>query len=141
MDLIVNIKLAGRKHAILEKQRIEIDDIGVKPSVRDLITAVVKQQVITYNSKPLEKNMLPFLTTEQIEGQAVSGKVGFGSIYNEQKADLAKAQETALLAFQDGMYVVFADDLELKELSDHFDLTPQTVITFIRLTFLAGSLW
>lgn len=141
MNLIINVKAAGRKHAILEKQHLEIDDLGNNPSVRELITAVVKQQVITYNSKPFEKNVLPFLTNEQIEGQTASGKVGFGSIYNEQKADLAKAQETALQAFEDGMYAVFADEQELTKLSEQIELTPETVITFIRLTFLAGSYW
>ncbi|SFM92429.1 hypothetical protein SAMN05428949_1331 [Chitinophaga sp. YR627] len=141
MELIINIKVAGRKHAILEKKPIEIDDIGSNPTVRELITAVVTQQVIAYNNKPFEKNVLPFLTTEQIEGQTATGKVGFGSIYNEQKADLPKAQEAALQAFEDGMFAVFADEEELKSLSDHFVLQPATVITFIRLTFLAGSYW
>ena len=139
MELIINVKQAGRKHALFEKQIIEIDDIGNKPTLRELITAVVKQQVITYNSKPFEKNLLPFLTDEQIIAQIPTGKIGFGSIYNEQKADMAKAQETALLAFEDGMYAVFAGDEELKLLSGQLDLSPETVITFIRLTFLAGG--
>lgn len=141
MKLIINVKAAGRKHAILEKQHAEIDDLGNNPSVQELITAVVKQQVNAYNSKPFEKNVLPFLTSEQIEGQTASGKVGFGSIYNEQKADPAKAQEAALQAFEDGMYAVFADERELTKLSELVALTPETVITFIRLTFLAGSYW
>lgn len=139
MELIINVKQAGRKHALFEKQVIEIDDIGNKPTLRELITAVVKQQVITYNSKPFEKNLLPFLTDEQITAQIPAGKIGFGSIYNEQKADVVKAQETALLAFEDGMYAVFADDEELTFLSGQLDLSPETVITFIRLTFLAGG--
>ncbi|PWV56087.1 hypothetical protein [Chitinophaga sp. S165] len=139
MELIINVKQAGRKQALLERQMIEIDDIGNQPSLHNLITAVVKQQVITYNSKPFEKNLLPFLTDEQIADKASAGKIGFGSIYNEQKADVVKAQETALQAFEDGMYAVFADDEELKLLSGQLNLSPDTVITFIRLTFLAGG--
>lgn len=139
MELIINVKQAGRKQALLEKQVIEIDDIGNQPSLRNLITAVVKQQVITYNSKPFEKNLLPFLTDDQITDQASTGKISFGSIYNEQKADVVKAQETALQAFEDGMYAVFADDEELTSLSGQLNLSPETVITFIRLTFLAGG--
>ncbi len=139
MELIINVKQAGRKQALFEKQVIEIDDIGNQPSLQELITAVVKQQVITYNSKPFERNLLPFLTDEQIADQTSSGKISFGSIYNEQKADVVKAQETALQAFEDGMYAVFADDEELKLLSGQTSLSPDTVITFIRLTFLAGG--
>ncbi|SFW77990.1 hypothetical protein [Chitinophaga sancti] len=141
MFVIINIKQAGRKHAILDKQKIELDDIGPNPTVKDLITAVVKQQVAAYNAKKPGANALQYLTTDQMEGQAANGKIGFGSIYNEEKADLTKAQETALLAFEDGMYAIFANEEELKHLSDHFDLNPDTIITFIRLTFLAGSIW
>lgn len=65
MELIINVKQAGRKHALFEKQVIEIDDIGKQPTLKELINAVVKQQVITYNSKPFEKNLIPFLTDEQ----------------------------------------------------------------------------
>lgn len=141
MFVRINIKQAGRKHAILEKQEIEIDDIGANPTVRDLIKAVVKQQVAVYNNKLPGANALPCLTGEQMEGQAAGGKIGFGSIYNESKADLEKARDTALQAFEDGMYAIFANEEELKALDAHFDLHPDTIITFIRLTFLAGSIW
>lgn len=141
MNVIISAKQMGKKHALLEKQVIDIDDIGTRPAVRTLITAIVKQQVIAYNSKTPEKNLLPFLSREEIDGQAAGGKIGFGSICNEQKADVSKAQETALQAFEDGMFAIFADEKELSQLSETFDLSPQTVITFIRLTFLAGSYW
>ncbi|PSL26302.1 hypothetical protein [Chitinophaga ginsengisoli] len=141
MELIINVKQAGRKHALFEKQVIEIDDIGKQPTLKELINAVVKQQVITYNSKPSEKNLIPFLTDKQMAAQASGGKIGFGSIYNEQKADVVKAQGTALQAFEDGIYAVFANDEELTSLSRQLDLSHETVITFIRLTFLAGSYW
>ncbi|MBC9909802.1 hypothetical protein [Chitinophaga varians] len=141
MDLIINARQAGRKHALIEKQKIVIDDLPVNPSLRALLAAVVKQQVTAYNDKPLEKNLLPFLSREQITDQTGTGKVGFGSIYNENKADLAKAQETAMLAYEDGLFAVFADEEELQGLDRTFVLHPETVITFIRLTFLAGSFW
>ncbi|RBL90432.1 hypothetical protein [Chitinophaga flava] len=141
MDLIINAKQAGRKHALIEKQKIVIDDLPYSPSLRVLLNAVVKQQVTAYNDKPLEKNLLPFLSNEQIDSQTNTGKVGFGSIYNENKANLAKAQEVALQAYEDGLFAVFADEEELQGLDHIFVLKPETVITFIRLTFLAGSYW
>src|SRR6185295_14359734 len=98
-----------------------------------------KQQVEEFNDKPFEKNLLPFLSKDEIQDQAESGKVGFGSVYNEKKADLAEAQSTALQAFEDGMFSVFAGDVEIRNLNDEVILDESTVITFIRLTFLAGS--
>ncbi len=141
MQITVKAKQAGRKHALIENKIIEIEDIGKTPLLQDLLKAVVKQQVEEYNRKSVEKNLLPFLSKDEIEEKSETGKVGFGSIYNENKADVTKAQETVLQAFEDGMFSVFADDFEVKTLSEEIKLTDSSVITFIRLTFLAGSYW
>lgn len=141
MKIVIRAKQAGRKHALIENKSLEINDIGTSPTLENLIKAIVKQQVEAYNNKSIEENLLPFLSKDEIEQNAESGKVGFGSIYNENKADLAKAQETALQAFEDGMFAVFADDEELQKLDDIVQLDDSTVIMFIRLTFLAGGYW
>lgn len=141
MQIIIKAKQAGRKHALIENRIIEIDDIGNNPTLSNLLKAIVKQQVEEYNSKTAEKNLLPFLSKDEIANQAQDGKIGFGSIYNENKADSEKAQETALQAFEDGMFAVFADEKELQKLDETVCVTDATVFTFIRLTFLAGSYW
>jgi hypothetical protein len=141
MQITVKVKQAGKKHALIENRRIEIENIGKQPLLSDLIKAIVKHQVEEFNAKPLEKNLLPFLSKDEIAQKAEGGKVGFGSIYNEQKADVEKAQETALLAFEDGIFSVFADDEEIKKLDEKIRIEDATVFTFIRLTFLAGSYW
>jgi len=141
MKVTVKAKQMGRKHALLENKIIEIEDIGHRPLLEDLLKAVVKQQVQEFNDKPFEKNLLPFLSKDQIQNQAESGKIGFGSIYNEKKPELAEARDVALQAFEDGMFSVFAGDVEIRNLKDEVILSESTVITFIRLTFLAGSYW
>ena len=141
MKITVRAKQAGRKHALIENKIIEIDEIGKSPKLSELLKAVVKQQVEEYNSKTAEKTLLPFLSNEEIENQSDGGKVAFGTIYNENKADLDKAREAALQAFEDGMFAVFADDEEIQNLDDEVRFTDETVVTFIRLAFLAGSYW
>lgn len=141
MKITVKAKQMGRKYALLENKIIEIEDIGHRPLLEDLLKAVVKQQVEEFNDKPFEKNLLPFLSKDEIHTQAESGKVGFGSVYNEKKADLAEAQGVALQAFEDGMFSVFAGDIEIRNLKDEVIVDESTVITFILLTFLAGSYW
>ena len=141
MKIIVRAKQAGRKHALIENKPIEIDDIGKSPTLKIFLKAVVKQQVEEFNAKPTEKNLLPFLSKDEIEQKAEGGKIGFGSIYNENKANLKAAQETALQAFEDGMFAVFVNDNEIQKLDKVVSLDDETVITFIRLTFLAGSYW
>lgn len=141
MKITVKVKQAGRRRALLEDRQIEIEELGATPRLEDLLRAVVRRQVAEFNSKPLEKNLLPFLSKDEIRDRAAAGKVGFGSVYNEHKADPEAAQATALQAFEDGMFSVFVGEDEIRNLSDAVALDDSTVITFIRLTFLAGSYW
>lgn len=41
MELIITAKQLGKKHPIIEKKIIEIEDIGNSPAISDLISAVV----------------------------------------------------------------------------------------------------
>ena len=141
MQLTVSAKQLGRKQALIVNKVIEIEDIGPHPTAQRLIEAVVDQQVRVYNNKPLEKNLLPFLDREAVDIAEKSGKIGFGSIYNESKADPLEAQKVALQAFADGLFVLFADDQEFTKAEETINIHSTTIITFIRLTFLAGSYW
>ena len=141
MQLTVSAKQLGRKHALINRKQIEIDDVGPNPTVQRLIEAIVEQQVREYNGKPIEKSLLPFMDQESIDDAIATGKVGFGSIYNEAKADPDAAKRIALQAYTDGLFVLFVDDREFTDSKEIVILNPSTVITFIRLTFLAGSYW
>ena len=46
---------------------------------------------------------------------------------------------TALEAFIDGLYLVVIDGLEYRDLDAIVHLEPESRITFLRLTFLAGA--
>ncbi|HEY8562433.1 MAG TPA: hypothetical protein VIL74_18795 [Pyrinomonadaceae bacterium] len=141
MIITVKVKQAGRRRALLENRRIEVEDLGRTPSLEDLLRAIVRRQAEEFNAKPFEKNLLPFLSKDEIRNQAPRGKVGFGSVYNERKVEPEEAQSTALRAFEDGLFSVFAGDVEIRNLKDRVALDDATVLTFIRLTFLAGGYW
>jgi hypothetical protein len=141
MNLKVRVKQPGRKHPLIDNKIICVDKLNDHPTVRALIEAIVEQQVEEYNSKPTEKNILPFLNKSQTEQQAATGKVSFGSIYNENKADVEQARQTALQAFEDGMFAMFVNDEEVSNLTQQVELFENSIITFVRLTFLAGSYW
>lgn len=144
MEIKVTVKQLGRKYPVLSEQHIEIDYQENSISLEQLLMLIVQQQVRAFNAKSFEtedqdrtqiplENYLNILTD--------NGKVGFGSIYNEQRADLQKAQENAIQAFEDGMFAVFCGETRLENLKQIIDLSTQSVFTFIRLTFLAGSYW
>ena len=101
----------------------------------------MKEVYQKYNEKGQDRQMIPFLTGEEIEIQAETGKVGFGRIYSDKKADMAKACETASQCFEDGLVRVFRNQEELEGLETQVKLQEGDCLTFIRLTFLSGRLW
>ncbi len=144
MEIKVTVKQLGKKHPVLSEQKLEIDHHESRISLEDLLKRVVQQQVKAFNAKSFEaededrskipnENYLNILTD--------TGKVGFGSIYNQKRADLEKAQENAIQAFKDGIFVVFYNDQPIENIAHIIDLSLQQTFTFIRLTFLAGSYW
>jgi len=139
MEIYVNIKSIGRKKFGLHKVPYNVTDNIT--TLLELITEIVKNEVEKYNSKTAEVKLLPFLTDFEIESKKQTGKVGFGSIYSDKTADLNKAVETAVVGFQDGLYRVILGDEEIKDLDSGVSLKEGDVLTFIRLTFLSGSIF
>ncbi|MCQ9634904.1 hypothetical protein MP477_08070 [Chryseobacterium sp. WG23] len=144
MEIKVTVKQLGKKRPVLSEQKIEISYKDSNITLEHLLQLIVQQQVEAFNAKSFEledqddtkiprDNYLNILTD--------TGKAGFGSIYNLKKADVYKAQENAIQAFEDGMFAVFYNDEQLEGLSQTIDLSTPYTFTFIRLTFLAGSYW
>lgn len=144
MNISISVKQLGRKYPILQEKIISLDNITSVVTVRTFLELIVKHQVELFHSASFEwedqdtihlpkENYLPILTD--------TGKVGFGAIYNQNRVDLAVAQENAIVAFEDGLYAVFYGDDQLETLTQEIDLSKNKSITFIRLTFLAGSYW
>ncbi|MBE1553680.1 hypothetical protein [Sporosarcina limicola] len=139
MKLYVTVKNLGKRKNVLTKLGIELPIIPT--TLRELITEVVSLNVQQLNDKQQSTALIPFLTETEIEERGESGKIGFGAVYNEQSPDLAKAVETAIVAFEDGFYKVFIREDEKSNLELPLTLNEEDEIVFIRFTMLAGSLW
>lgn len=144
MEIKVTVKQLGKKHPVLSEQKIDIayDDSNI--SLENLLKLIVQQQVEAFNTKSFEledEDYTKIPTDNYLNILTDTGKVGFGSIYNLKKADVQKAQENAIQAFEDGMFAVFYNDEQLEDLTQTINLDLQHTFTFIRLTFLAGSYW
>lgn len=144
MEIKVTVKQLGRKHPVLSEQKIEINFEDSIISLENLLKLIVQQQVEAFNAKSFEledEDYTKIPTDNYLNILTDTGKVGFGSIYNLKKADIKKAQDNVILAFEDGMFAVFYNDEQLEDLTQIIDLNIQHTFTFIRLTFLAGSYW
>ena len=128
----------------LGKKKIKIIEVTLEKqpeTLRELISECVKSEVRRFNDSREDTSLIPFLSAQEIGEQAQEGKITFGDKENRTLADLAVALDTAFLAFTDGLFAVFVDEDEVKELDTPLTITPDTVITFIRLTFLAKAPW
>jgi hypothetical protein len=109
-------------------------------TLRDLLEKIVTAEVAAFNTRQKEQQTLRALTSKQIQDAAAKGKIDMGGReYDPQNADPAVAIATAIEAFQDGLYLVVIDEEERKELDQQLYLKPESRVTFIRLTMLAGG--
>jgi hypothetical protein len=138
MQIQLKVKQAGKRKWILDNCPIDIEVKGTVLTLEELISQIVLLQVNDYNDKILEKHIVDFLTTDQIEAKAHIGKVGFGAIYNEGKADAKVAVKNALHAFIDGLYAVAINKKAISDLKEEIALKENDEMIFIKLTLLKG---
>ncbi|XMO86216.1 hypothetical protein AAFN75_15605 [Algibacter sp. AS12] len=136
-EFFINLKRLGKKKIYTETIQLDfkINDL------KDLLVACVSSKVKDYNSKRENNQLLSFLTPSQIQEQSETGKIGFGDIANYNLADEQASIETAIQAYKDDMFLVFINDEEITDLNENISLTPDTNITFLRMTFLTGTYW
>ncbi len=137
MELTLQLKRLGKKKVKEVPFTLETHP----KNLEDLLIGCVKHQVEAYNKKRTEVNVIGFLSPAEIQEQAQSGKVDFGEITNTTLANHQEATDNVLLAFKDGLFVVFVDDEEITDLNAPLQLTSNSVVAFIRLTFLVGTYW
>ncbi len=139
MEIYAQVKTLGKARNVLAPVAYAVPDTVA--SLRQLLTAVVESEVACYNAKGTGMQLIPLLSQQALENQARTGKVSFGRIWSDKKADPQKAVDNALQCFQDGLVRVFMGEQELAELDAPLVIAPGSVFTFIRLTLLVGSIW
>ncbi len=128
----------------LGKKRIHTVPYSISSEVKtleELIRACVEKEVDRFNESREEPKVFAFLTPAEIQSQSQDGKVSFGELANQDKADQEQAIAVALQAHEDGVFCVFIDDDEIRSASDSITLQDGSIVTFLRLTFLTGTLW
>ena len=138
MQIFVRVKTPGKRKDVLASVPREIPPVG---SLRELLTVLVRQEVESVNRRDTEAQLTAWLTSEQIDAEAETGKVGFGRLWSDRKAEPEKAVANAMQCFEDGLVRVFMGDTELTEPDAPLSVPEGAEFTFIRLTFLAGRMW
>ncbi len=136
-ELEIQLKRLGKKKILRQKVNLT----GNIKTLEDLITQLVTHNVNSFNKEIETNKILSFLSPNEIQNQSITGKIGFGEIENKTKANINSSIENALQAFEDGIFVVFIDDDEVKTIKEPLAIKESSSITFIRMTFLTGTYW
>ena len=131
----MNIKISVKSMA--KTRNIEFLDYRIKDNLKtlqDLIENLVDLEIDKY-----EQNNFSGLTQEKLNVMVENGKVSFGFTYREdEKVNREQAKEVALLAFKDGLYLVFIDQVQIEELDEVVEMKPESMVDLIRLTLFTG---
>ncbi|PWU20003.1 MAG: hypothetical protein C5B50_04965 [Verrucomicrobia bacterium] len=140
--LTLSARVAGRRRPLVPDWQMPWppDEAGGEGlTLRELITRIVREEVQAFEKRQEERKLVRILTETQIESGLEKGRVDSGGRNLHQKVDADAAAGTALQAFEDGLYLVFLDDEEQRDLDKQVFLQHDSKLTFVRLALLAGA--
>jgi hypothetical protein len=140
--LTVTGKALGRKKPLFADWSIPLPPGtgGEGTTLRDIIAQLVHTEVSSFKERQEQRRVFRVLTARGIEAGVQKGKIELGgSEMPAQAVDEEAAVAAALQAFEDGLYLVIIDEQEHKSLDSQVYLQPDSRITFVRLTLLAGG--
>lgn len=109
-------------------------------TLRDLIGRVVRAEVGAFRQRQEERRVFRAMTAREISERVEKGKVEMGgSEIPLQDVEEEEAVAVACQAFEDGLYLVVIDGEDYREIDREVRLQPDSRITFVRLTLLAGG--
>ena len=117
----------------------EIGDGGDDMTLRRLIEGVVRAEVAAFRTRSEARRVDRVFSRDDIAKGAAKGKVAPGGTETPAEVDEAAAIEAALQAFEDGLYLVVVDAREIRRLDERIAVGPNSTVTFLRLTLLAGG--
>jgi hypothetical protein len=136
-------KVLGKKASLFPDWSIplppEAAGAGETLTLRGLLRRIVESEVQAFRDRQERRRLLHVLTAPEIEKGVTRGKVEMGGRALVQEVDEDAAVAAALQAFQDGLYLVFLDDQEQRDLDQPVPLKEDSRVTFVRLVMLAGG--
>jgi len=122
MTLTISTRSLGRRKPLL-------DDFAVPPPPTD------GAESDDYRLR----HLIEHVVRRQIDAGAARGKVDPAAKGRAQTIDEEDAVATAMIAFEDGLYLVLVDGVEHHDLDERVALRPDSRLVFLRLAFLAGA--
>jgi hypothetical protein len=135
----VQAKVTGQRRNALGDHSLYLQLPAGPVVLRDFLSAVVRAEAAGYERRAEERTLLRVLTPQALAAELETGRVLSGGTDPTAPIDLDEAVETALLAYTDGLFKVFVDDVEIESIDGTVNLTGTPTVLFLRLVPLAGG--
>lgn len=143
MLLTVSARALGKRKPLVPDWQLPLPPEGQQGgepiTLRALITRVVVNEVDAFKKRQHDRKVVRILTERQMEEGLAKGKVDSGGRDLHQDVDAETAVANALLAFEDGLYLVILDGEEQRELDREVFIHAESHLVFVRLVMLAGG--
>jgi hypothetical protein len=138
VHLTVSARVVGRQRPSLEPLELGLE--GPFDTVRELLAAIVRAEVDNFKQRKENAQYFRLLTDRDIQTGVGLGKIVSGNEEPDRRLpDPEAAIETAVTAFEDGIYYMFVNDVQVEDLDADLRQEPITDVLFVRLTPLAGG--
>lgn len=113
--------------------------------LRDLIVYLVREEIHAFQQRREEHRLLHVLRPPEIAEAARQGKIALGGVghlppeQHHAQVDENVAVQVALQGFLDGLYLVFLDGQQQRDLDAPVQPQPTSTLLFLRLVALAGG--
>ncbi|MBR4629934.1 MAG: hypothetical protein IKO57_05790 [Treponema sp.] len=148
MKIKVNVKNAGSRRPCVEETEFDLGEkFSPNSTVAEFLDEITRICVSEYNERRKNGEILKVLSERQIEEKSRSGKIGFGVNYGEKDSSLENAIANTRQCYLDGLFALFIDGKEIAgldssaPLENRIEIREGSIVTFIRLTMLAGRMW
>ena len=136
--IVVRAEVVGRRGPAFSP--IELERDLTFETVRELLAAIVRQQVNEFRQRKEESRFLQVLTGAQIREGTESGKIISGNQDPDSRIPtIEDATSVALQAFEDGLYYMFVNDVQIESLDQPAAASDVQDVLFVRLTPLVGG--
>lgn len=136
--LVISGKVLGKTRPVFTDWELELAD-DRPTTLRSLLSEIVRAEVAAFQARQSQRRLIQILSPAQIRLGLEQGKIESGGSELNQDVNAETAVETALQAFEDGLYFVFLDDQQQENLDDAISLQPNSQLLFLRLVALVGG--
>jgi len=137
--LTIEAKAIGQRKPLLSDWSVPAPEGAT--TLRQLLDRIVRAEVDAFHNRQDDRRLFRVLTAKQVADGAAKGKIVTG-LHEEATPTQVNPDEAVVIAvqaFEDGMFLVVIDEVEQKELDRELLLKPDSRVTFIRLSMLAGG--